>query len=253
MENSARSVCVYIWSTCKCRTVHNGCFPWALKKPQPCQLVWAPVFRSSGALSHLFAGGLLNSQWNECTVIAGQYYWLQDPLSESTESHLLFSAMLGEKEFKKVELTLWAHGAPFACHRRHWWTYLTQTSHSSLAQALFSVGMMRECDDCCFPSYRHDQCVSGLIESTGILESDESPGPFIRVLAYVAFPLHTAHLIPFFDPLVVGKFLYYYFKTGWLTFHTRPWSVLCSFLPGWAQLDSFKIEDFISISRISSF
>lgn len=31
MENIVRWVCVYIWSTCKCSAVHNGCF--LLKKP----------------------------------------------------------------------------------------------------------------------------------------------------------------------------------------------------------------------------
>lgn len=152
--------------------------------------------------------------------------------------------MLGEKEFKRwnwhdEQLALRLHtggdtGVGFGG------TYLTQTSHSSLAQGLFSAGLMIECHDCCFHSYQHDWSVSGLITSTGILESDESPEPFMLVLAYMTFLSNGAQLVHFFDPLIMGRFISDYFKKGWLSFYTWPCSVLCRFLPGLAQLDSLK-------------
>lgn len=68
--------------------------------------------------------------------------------------------------------------------------FLIQSSHSSLAECFFfSVGLMRECDHCCFLSHRHDQSVSLLIKSASISECDDSPEPFILVLAYMALPL----------------------------------------------------------------
>lgn len=69
MENIIRSVCVYMWSTCKCSAAHNGCFLSKKKKntknSQP--LCFAPV----EALSHLFAGGFLtpHTQYEQDVII----------------------------------------------------------------------------------------------------------------------------------------------------------------------------------------
>lgn len=60
------------------------------KKPQPWQLVWAAVLRSSGALSHPFADGLLNShtpKWvhSNCETVLLSARSLTYPLVKSKE------------------------------------------------------------------------------------------------------------------------------------------------------------------------
>lgn len=121
MENLIRWFCVYMWSACKCSAVNNnGCFlsknkpKKSARKPQPCQLARAPVFRSGG-------GPFTSLSQVVCLPHIASLNRIVD-LSQKVCCRVKRSVCLHvwrESWAEEVEPTGGAAGSPLACWRRH--------------------------------------------------------------------------------------------------------------------------------------
>lgn len=97
----------------------------------------------------------------------------------------------------------------------------------------FPGGLTKECDRCCFLSRRHDQSVTRLVKSTGISERDESPEPFILLLAHTALPSLSS-----FTALIAASwksFRTFISRKGMVELLNPTWSVFFRFLLGRAE------------------